>query len=82
MPFPDRLVQLQTDCTHRKNARGPGAGAARAAGLGPDTEWRIQLIPSRKTVSAESIGNERLINSWMISGIERPLRIEISSIRS
>jgi hypothetical protein len=32
-----------------------------------------QLIASRKTVSAGSIGHEQLISAWMISGIERPL---------
>ena len=36
-------------------------------------ELSRQLIGSRKTVSAGSIRNERLISAWMISGIERPL---------
>ena len=35
-----------------------------------------QLIDSPKTVSAGLIGKEQLISPWMISGIERPLRIE------
>jgi len=41
-----------------------------------------QVIGSRKTVTAGFIRNERLISAWMISGIERPLRIESSSMRS
>jgi hypothetical protein len=41
-----------------------------------------QLIDSPKTVSAGLIGKEQLISPWMISGIERPLRIESSSMRS
>jgi hypothetical protein len=45
-------------------------------------ELRIQLIASLKTVSAGSIAKELLIKPWMISGIERPLRIDISSMRS
>ena len=36
-------------------------------------ELSRQLISSRKTVSAGSIRNERLISAWMISRIERPL---------
>ena len=41
-----------------------------------------QLSDSPKTVSAGLIGKEKLISPLMISGIERPLRIESSSIRS
>ena len=41
--------------------------------MGPALELSRQLIGSRKTVSAGSIRNERLISAWMISGIERPL---------
>ena len=47
---------------------------------GPCSALRLQLIASRKTVSAGSIRNERLISAWMISGMERPLRIESSSM--
>ena len=36
-------------------------------------ELSRQLIGSRKTVSAGSIGNAQLNSAWMISGIERPL---------
>ena len=43
---------------------------------------RCQLSDSPKTVSAGLIGKEQLISPWMISGIERPLRIESSSMRS
>ena len=50
--------------------------------MGPGSGLRFQLIASRKTVSAGSIGNEQLISAWMISGMERPLRIESSSMRS
>jgi hypothetical protein len=41
----------------------------------------IQLIAYPQTVLDGSIGNEQLIRPWMISGIERPLRIKISSMR-
>ncbi len=41
--------------------------------MGPALELSRQLIDSRKTVSAGSIGNEQLISAWMISGIKRPL---------
>ena len=41
--------------------------------MGPALELSRQLIGSRKTVTAGSIRNERLISAWMISGIERPL---------
>ena len=41
--------------------------------MGPALELSRQLIASRKTVSAGSIGNEPLISAWMISGIKRPL---------
>jgi hypothetical protein len=41
-----------------------------------------QLSDSPKTVSAGLIEKEQLISPWMISGMERPLRIEISSMRS
>ncbi len=41
--------------------------------MGPALGLNRQLIDSRKTVSAGSIRNERLISAWMISGIERPL---------
>ena len=50
--------------------------------MGPGSALRFQLIASRKTVSAGSIRNEQLINAWMISGIERPLRIESYAMRS
>ena len=41
--------------------------------MGPCSGLKLHLSASRKTVSAGSIGNERLISAWMISGIERPL---------
>ena len=50
--------------------------------MGPGSGLRLQLTASRKTVSVELIGNEQLISAWMISGTERPLRIESSSMRS
>jgi hypothetical protein len=50
--------------------------------VGPALGLNRQLIDSPKTVSAGSIGNAQLISAWMISGIERRLRIESSSMRS
>lgn len=50
--------------------------------MGPGSGLRLQLTTSQKTVSAGSIGNEQLISAWMISGTERPPRIESSSMRS
>ena len=41
--------------------------------MGSALELSRQLIGSRKTVSAGSVRNERLISAWMISGIKRPL---------
>ena len=56
--------------------------AAASGGVGAASELRFQLIASPNTFSAGLIGKAPLISPWMISGIERPLRIDISSIRS
>jgi hypothetical protein len=51
-------------------------GAARTGGVGPASGLSHQLIDSPKTVSVGWIGKAQLIRPWIISGIERPKRIE------